>query len=89
MNNTEKMNDLLPVLGCWQVVLDGILLLFSFVSGLSDPQPPLNLWLFLCTSQFPVFQRRKEEKKRKLSCRLVFEGESLELFLDSELELLW
>lgn len=88
MNNIEKMNDLLPVLGCLQVVLDGILLLFSFVNGLSDPQPPLNLWLFLCTSHFQVFQRKKE-KKRKLSCRLVFEGESLELFLDSELELLW
>ena len=58
------------------------------VNGLSDPQSPLNLWLFLCTSQFRVFQRRKE-KKRKLSLRLVFEGESLELFLDRELELLW
>ena len=88
MNNTEKTNDLLPVLGCLQVVLDGILLSFSFFNGLSDPQPPLNLWLFLYTGQFQVFQRRKG-KKGKLSLRLVFEGESLELFLDSELELLW
>ena len=66
---------------------------FAFVFICQWPVRPTTtfkpLVIFVHQSVPSISEKKKEEKKRKLSCRLVFEGESLELFLDSELELLW
>ena len=75
MNNTDKMNDLLPVLGCLQVVLDGILLLFSFVIYCQWPvRPtitfkPLVIFVHQSVSSISEKKRKKEETFTQVGVR--------------------